>query len=85
MDQIGGYPVPVQQGVDLNWAAATVEEIEERYEKSFDLGQEYVNLLSFSLGYNFEIIGDSNGYFGITKENLKELKFDQTILIFQDT
>lgn len=85
MDQIGGYPVPIQQGVDLDWAASTISNLEERYEKSLSLGKNYVNLFSFSLMYNFEKIGDSTCYFGITKENLKQLKFDETILILQDT
>lgn len=85
MDQIGGYPVPIQQGVDLDWAASTISNLEERYEKSLTLGKNYVNLFSFSLMYNFEKIGDSTCYFGITRENLKQLKFEETILILQDT
>jgi len=85
MDQIGGYPIPIQQGVDLDWAAATVEKVEDRYRKSLELGQNYVNLFSFTLQYSFEIIGDSNCYFGITNEHLKDRKFKETILILQDT
>lgn len=85
LDQIGGYPVPVQQGVDLDWASAIIEKQEDKFEKSYTLGKDFVNLFSFTLSSNFEVIGDSNCYFGITQENLNQMNFDETILIIQDT
>lgn len=86
MDQVGGFPVPIQQGADLDWAYSSMDESSEnKFELAKKIGQTFVNVFSFNLDYNFEEIGDSKCYFGITKENLAMRKFEETILIIQDT
>lgn len=49
------------------------------------LRPEFINLFSFPMYDKFEVIGYSNCYFGITKEDLKNKNFDNTVFIMQDT
>ena len=92
-EQILGYPMAIQDDVAWDWAFSemefnTYELSKEDLKKIDNQLVKYTTLLQFSLD-NQEVglnkIGISIGYFGITIENLKEKKFENSILVFQDT
>lgn len=83
--QIGGYPLPVQAGPELDWTSSKWSNF-EYLSNEFNLKAiEFENLLSFTFQFDYEIIGDSNMYIGITKKDLEELNFDEAIVIHQAT
>jgi len=92
-EQILGYTMPIQYDVTWDWAFSyldfkTYELTDTDKAKIDSIRPDFVTLLQFSLENSytgFEKIGISIGYFGITKKDLKNKDFDNTILIFQDT
>jgi uncharacterized protein YwqG len=83
--QIGGYPLPVQGGADLEWASSKFSNLEYLGSEFINEALKFENLLSFSFQHDFETIGDSNMYIGITREDLEKSKFEDAILIHQST
>jgi uncharacterized protein YwqG len=92
-EQILGYCMPIQADVTWDWAFSYLNfptyELTDTDNKNIDeIRPDFINLLQFSLDNSqtgFNKIGISIGYFGIKKEDLKNKRFDKTILIFQDT
>lgn len=88
-DMILGSPSPVQRGADYDWAYAflkvPLKEYENPYwfEKANEVVPDFVNLFSFALDEKFKVLGDSNCYFGIRKQDLKAKNFDKTVFIMQ--
>ena len=84
-----GTPCPMQYGADWDWAYSYLDitDIEDpvQREKIDKLSPEFINLLSFPLYDEFENIGYSNCYFGITKQDLKNKNFNNTVFIMQGT
>lgn len=92
-EQVLGYTMPIQYDVTWDWAFSylnfeTYELTDSDKARIDSIRPEFINLLQFSLKNSFtgfEKIGISIGYFGITKTDLINKRFDNTILIFQDT
>lgn len=92
-EQILGYCSPIQTDVTWDWTFSYLEfdsyELSESDLAKIDsVRPEFVNLLQFTLDNNvtgFSSIGISIGYFGIKKIDLQNKRFDNAILIFQDT
>ncbi|MFN6075540.1 MAG: DUF1963 domain-containing protein [Fluviicola sp.] len=83
--QIGGYPLPVQAGPELDWTSSKFPNLKYLSSEFVFKALEFENLLSFTFQFDFESIGDSNMYIGITKEDLEKLNFDEAIIIHQAT
>lgn len=92
-EQILGYCSPIQYDVTFDWAISdlgfkTYDFSESDLARIDSIRPEFINLLQFSLDNEvtgFKKIGISLGYFGIKKTDLKNKKFENAILIFQDT
>lgn len=87
-DSILGTPKPIQYGVDYSWADSCFglnSESEEIKTEKQKIRSEFVNILSFEMGNQFDSIGGSNCYFGIRKVDLLEKNFDNVIFVMQDT
>jgi uncharacterized protein YwqG len=92
-EQILGYCSPIQADVTWDWSFSdlgfdTYDLSESDLARIDSIRPEFINLLQFSLDNDvtgFKKIGISIGYFGIKRTDLKNKKFDRTILIFQDT
>ncbi|WP_375561653.1 YwqG family protein [Bernardetia sp. OM2101] len=92
-EQILGYTMPIQSDVTGDWAFSylnlTSWDLSEQDKKKIDnIRPKFVTLLQFSLENDitgFNKIGISIGYFGITKEDLKNKNFKNSILVLQDT
>lgn len=86
IDQILGIPTPLQYGADFDLAVSYLNldysESEKKKAEIDKIRSEFINLLSIPI---FDRIGDSQMYFGIHKEDLKNKRFDKTILILQGT
>lgn len=89
MESILGTPQPIQYGVELDWARALHEGNDlsesEMNQILIDEMPSFINLLSFPMMFRCTSLGNSNCYFGIAVEDLKELNFDNALLIFQGT
>ncbi|MCC5915747.1 MAG: DUF1963 domain-containing protein [Cryomorphaceae bacterium] len=91
--QILGYCSPIQADVTWDWAFSdlgfdTYDLSESDLARIDSIRPEFINILQFSLENEvtgFKNIGISIGYFGIKRADLKNKRFDETILIFQDT
>lgn len=87
-DQILGHPVPIQYGVDYDWALSYLEidlEKKEQIKRKSEIEKirpEFINLLTIPL---FKPIGGSQVYFGILKKDLKNKNFGKSVFILQDT
>lgn len=92
-EQLLGYPMAIQDDVAWDWAFSEMEfetyELSKEDHKKIDKQLlNYTTLLQFSLDnrhIGLNKIGISIGYFGITIQNLREKKFENSILVFQDT
>lgn len=85
-DQILGYPSPRQYGVDFDLACAFYEKFDvlselEKNEIS-QIQPKMVNLICFDL---FEKIGGARVFWGIHEDDLKNKKFENAVMIMQDT
>lgn len=86
--QILGYPVPVQYGVDYDFALSFLNidlEKGEEQSKSIEIENirpKFITLLTMDL---FEPLGDSNCYFGILDEDLKKKDFGKTVFVMQSS
>ncbi|MDN3203976.1 YwqG family protein [Algoriphagus sediminis] len=93
IQQILGYTSPVQTDVTFDWAFSYLNyqtyDLDELDRAKIDsVRPTFINLLQFTLANpqtGFNKIGSSTGYFGITKQDLQNKKFENTILVFQDT
>ncbi len=83
--QIGGYPMPVQAGPDLDWTSSKWPNLKYLSTEYVSKAMEFENLLSFTFEFDFESIGDSNMYIGITKQDLEKLDINEAIIIHQAT
>lgn len=83
--QIGGHPLPFQDGADLDWTSSKFPKVEYLSKEHIEKALSFENLLSFSFQFNFEAIGDSNIYIGVTKDDLKQSNFENAIIIHQAT
>ncbi|MFN8368740.1 MAG: DUF1963 domain-containing protein [Candidatus Kapaibacterium sp.] len=87
-DQILGYPIPIQHGVDYDWALSYLninlikDEIQRRKLEIEEIRPEFINLLTFPL---FKPIGGSQVYIGILKKDLSNRDFSKAVFIMQDT
>jgi len=86
IDQILGIPVPLQYGSDFDLVMSYMEISFSEYEKRKDevdtKRTEFINLLSIPV---FERIGDSQAYFGIHIDDLKNKDFGKTVFVMQGT
>lgn len=83
--QIGGYPLPVQAGADMDWTSAKFPDLDYLSSVFLQQALKFENLLSFSFHSNFESIGDTKMYVGMTKEDLENLNFQNAVVIHQGT
>lgn len=83
--QIGGYPLPLQDGTDLDWTAMKFPNLDYLSKEFIDEALKFENLLSFSFLHDFEVIGDSNMHIGIQKSDLEKSLFEKSALIHQST
>lgn len=83
--QIGGYPLPLQVGTDLDWTAMKFPNLVYLSKEFINEALKFENLLSFSLSHDFEVIGDSNMHIGIQKSDMEKSLFEKTVLIHQST
>ncbi len=92
-ERILGHATPIQDDVTIDWALSYLNlkdfaasgQNEARIEA---IRPELVNLLQFTLANpitGFDKIGISDGYFGITKADLRDRNFENAVLIFQYT
>ena len=88
-EMILGTPCPIQYGVDYDWAFSYLDLHDYNdpvsKQKIDSIRPEFINLLSFPMWNRFEAIGGANCYFGITKKDLKDKKFENVVFIMQDT
>ena len=86
-DMILGTSCPMQYGVDFDWAYSYLDTTDFQDPKQRDkidkMRPEFINLFSFPMYNHFESIGHSNCYFGITKQDLKNKAFENTVFIMQ--
>jgi uncharacterized protein YwqG len=88
-DMILGTPSPRQYGADYDWAYAFLKVPLQEYEnpvwreKVNTLVPDFINLFSFALEDKFKILGYTNCNFGIRKQDLKTIDFDNTVFIMQ--
>jgi len=94
-----GYPLRIQDDVIYDFGHQLFDAYErdmspEEYQKVEAMHEDFVVLLEFVLGGEFylekvfedyRVIGRSNAYFGILKEDLKALNFDKAFFVLQDT
>lgn len=83
--QMGGYPLPVQAGADMDWTSSRFPDLEYLSSAFIQQALEFENLLSFSFHSHFESIGDTNMYIGMTKKDLENLNFKNAVVIHQGT
>lgn len=83
--QIGGHPLPIQGGADLDWTSSKFPNLEYLSKEHIEKALSFENLLSLSFQLDFEAIGDSNMYIGITKDDLKQSNFENAVIIHQGT
>lgn len=92
--QLLGHPQAIQGTVRFWWAIRYLDfEEKERYsqdelEKIQAEGNNFILLLQVNFGdpkIEIDIFGNAIGYFGIHIEDLKSKKFDNTILVTQNT
>ena len=88
-DMILGTPNPIQYGVDYDWAFSYLGMTDYKNpqvkSKVDAIRPEFINLFSFQMIDRFDKIGIPNCYFGIRKQDLADKKFDNVVLVFQDT
>ena len=92
-EQVLGYTMPIQCDVTHNWAFSYLDfkthKLNEADNAKIDaIRPEFVTLLQVSMEnfyIGFDRIVTAIGYFGITKDDLKNKNFDKAILVFQDT
>lgn len=86
IDQVLGIPTPLQYGADFDLAVSYLNldysEYEKRKAEIDKIRPDFINLLSLPI---FDRIGDSQMYFGIQNDDLKNKRFDKAILILQGT
>ena len=86
IDQVLGIPVPIQYGVDYDWAMSYLElSYEEEKEQLKNIEEErrhFINLFSIPM---FDRIGASQCYFGIHKKDLIIMDFSKVVFVMQGT
>jgi len=86
IDQVLGIPVPIQYGVDFDWAVAYLDidysEYKKRKGEINKLRTEFINLLTLPV---FERIGYSQAYIGIHIDDLRKKELDKSVFVMQGT